>query len=67
MVKRYLVFAGDNVHYPGGGWNDYKGSCGTKKAATKILLSLGGWEWAHVVDTKTGELVDDLWDQKITP
>jgi hypothetical protein len=61
-LKRFLVFAGDN-HYPCGGWEDYKGSAGTKQAAIKLLLSLRGWEWAHVVDTKTGETVENYYDR----
>jgi hypothetical protein len=61
-TKRFLVFAGDN-HYPGGGWEDFKGSAGTKQAATKLLLSLRGWEWAHVVNIKTGEIVEELYDR----
>ncbi len=61
ITKRFLVFAGDN-HYPCGGWEDFKGSAGTKQAATKLLLSLRGWEWGQVVDTKTNEVVEQYYD-----
>jgi hypothetical protein len=64
-VKRYLVFAtlGDAL----GGWNDFKGSFGSKREAIKVANNLvdpeaEDWqrqEWylhesSHVIDTQRG-------------
>ncbi len=55
-LKRFLVFGGD-CYYPCGGWNDFKGSFGTKKAAIKLASSFGRDDWVHVFDTATGIVV----------
>lgn len=47
-MKRYLAFSGDN-YYPGGGWNDYKGSEDSLEMA-KLLCD---GEWGHIVNSET--------------
>jgi len=58
MLKRYLIFAGDN-YYPLGGWKDLHSSEDNKEIAeavarTKAETSL---TWAHVVDATTQQVV----------
>ncbi len=52
-MKRYLLFKGDS-HYPSGGWKDLYGSFDSISGALK---ELGGVEWWHIVDTRTGKIV----------
>jgi hypothetical protein len=65
--KRYLLFAGFN-YYPCGGWDDFIGSFDTQEEATKAGVSrkanieryAGGCaDWFQVVDSHTGEKVED--------
>ena len=59
-VKRFMVFAGtDNENSSNYGWDAFKGSFGTKKAAINLSDSLvkGSYDWGYVVDTATGRVV----------
>lgn len=58
-MKRFLLFAGAR-YYPGGGWEDFKGSFDSHKEAEQYSLSLELSEeyygyWAHWVDIETSE------------
>jgi len=55
-MKRYALFAGD-YYYPSGGWNDFRGSFETVEAAVDAVAP--HYDWYHVVDLTTGELVKD--------
>lgn len=48
MLKRFLIFIGDN-YYPNGGSNDFKNSFDTIQEA-KDSTSTGHYEWAHIID-----------------
>lgn len=53
-MKRYLTFAGDR-YYPLGGWEDRRLSYDTKEEAVEAVS--GRWDWWHVVDLFTGQVV----------
>lgn len=59
--KRFLVFAGYN-YYPGGGFNDYRGTADTFDESKDILKSYfqnESWgTWGQIVDIVTGEKTD---------
>jgi hypothetical protein len=57
-MKRFLVFAGDSF-YPAGGWDDLQGDYETLKEARESLSVKRPYDWHHIVDTKTGEQVED--------
>lgn len=55
MLKRFLLFAGPD-YYPGGGWDDFRGSFDTRQEA-EDYYNAGGpdknypkWDWYHIVD-----------------
>ena len=59
----FALFAGD-VYYPGGGWHDFRGTFDTIEAARNRYLegemygeSKHEWEWGHVVNLETREVV----------
>lgn len=56
-MDRYLLFGGDK-YYPGGGWQDFKGSFTTKSAALREAANWG-WEWWHIVDLDSGTVVEE--------
>ena len=58
MLKRFLVFGGDN-YYPCGGWNDFQGSYETYELALKWATASPSGDWWHIVDSETGEMVAD--------
>lgn len=55
----FLLFAGD-VYYPGGGWEDFRGSFPDIETANAIgnhfLRADPTHRWFHVVNIKTGEI-----------
>lgn len=58
-MKRFLLFAGFQF-YPYGGCNDLKGAYETRSEMLEdvvLLLDDEGhrWDWAHSLDTSTGE------------
>jgi hypothetical protein len=58
----YLLFAGD-TYYAKGGFHDYKGIYGSVGSAQKAYSDLEendpyNYEWYHVVDANTFEIVD---------
>ena len=59
-VKRFVVFAGFQ-YYPGGGWEDFIGSCDTLEEARELrratLEENYQYSWSHIVDLQTGEVV----------
>ena len=56
-MKRFLVFAGDNW-YPFGGWKDFKESFDTLHEAQNYLMDSSSYDWYHIVDSSTGEIVE---------
>ena len=51
----YMLFAGQDF-YPGGGWNDFRGTFDTIREAVSAYITLLESEtlhWGHVVGTKT--------------
>lgn len=62
MIKRFVVFMGDN-YYPFGGWGDHRGDYDTLEEAKKFAESqrlpqddrAPFVDWAHVVDLHTGQ------------
>lgn len=54
-MPRYLLFGGDQ-YYPNGGWDDFKGAFETVEDAWHAHE---GWDWWHIVDTVSGEIVED--------
>lgn len=57
MVKRFLVFAGKEYDM-GGGFNDYAGYRFTLSEAQEYADNLRTmWDWAHVVDLLTEQVV----------
>jgi hypothetical protein len=66
-MKRFLVFAYDH-YYPSGGWKDFQDSFDDEKEAIGKATSLKEtktFDHAHVIDSKTGEAVFDLFSYKI--
>lgn len=66
----YILFAG-TVYYPGGGWNDYKGTFASKAEAEKFYQQgetindrVYHWEWAHIVDANTKTVIACYFDGK---
>lgn len=57
MMSRFLFFGGD-THYPLGGWQDYKGDFRSVKDALREAAQWG-WDWYHILDTQTGEIVEE--------
>lgn len=56
-MKRYLLFAGD-TYYPSGGWYDFIGSYSTVgEAQAQAQSDERHYDWAHVVDSQTGQVV----------
>jgi len=55
-MERYVLFGGDQ-YYPLGGWQDFKGSFGSREAAVREAAGWG-WDWWQVVDLMTGDIVD---------
>lgn len=56
-MDQYLLFAGDQF-YPDGGWQDFKGSFTTLKAALREAAAWGA-DWWQIVDLKTGKIVEE--------
>lgn len=56
-MDRFILFGGDN-YYPAGGWQDYKGGFPNKEKAVREAAAWG-WDWWQVVDTTSGEIVDE--------
>jgi hypothetical protein len=57
-MKRFLLFSG-NYYYPLGGWNDFDASFDSIDEATAAVTETA--EWAHVIDSQTGE---KLWEKE---
>lgn len=59
----YLLFAGES-YYAKGGFNDFRGSYDTHEEAAQVLVdnfegpASGTWDWWHVIDSSTLEVVD---------
>lgn len=56
-MDQYLLFGGDNS-YPLGGWQDFKGSFPTERAALREAANWG-WDWWHIIDLGNGGAVVD--------
>jgi len=57
VVKRFIVFAG-NDYYPGGGWHDFHSDHDMAEDAVKAAdqaVHERHEDWSHVVDASTGE------------
>jgi hypothetical protein len=54
-MKKYLLFLGD-CYYPGGGWNDFKGSFDTIEEAWAAVPP--DTDWWHIVDSETASEVE---------
>lgn len=62
-LNRYLVFAGA-VFYAKGGWSDFIGDTETIEEAVVLTEKKDSWgdaeyEWAQIVDTRTGLVVKE--------
>ncbi len=63
--KEYLVFVGDQ-YYPGGGWADYLSEhegLDVARAAMTQAMEEGSrvtFQWGHIVDAETREIVDEV-------
>jgi len=56
-VKRYWLFGGE-CYYAAGGWHDRHGTYDTiAEAVTEGARLFAVYEWWHVVDSMTGEIV----------
>ena len=57
-VKRFVIFRGD-AYYPIGGWEDFWAACDSLEECHEHLATniVDDYEWAHIVDTDTGEQV----------
>jgi hypothetical protein len=58
MIKRFMLFMGDD-YYPAGGGDDFTASFDTKEEAIQHAKQLGyprKYDWAHVIDLTTGEM-----------
>jgi hypothetical protein len=61
-MKQFLLFA-CSQYYPSGGWNDLKGDFETLDEAKEEWNKYAKekvYDWGHIVDLKTGEMVEDL-------
>ena len=56
-MKRYLVFAGED-YYPVGGAGDFVSDHDTEEEAIKVADEACRGEWAHVLDTETGLMMN---------
>jgi len=57
-VKQYLLFGGNEIFEPSGGWWDFLGSYNTIEEANAAFNFGGkGDPWAHVIDRETLEIV----------
>jgi hypothetical protein len=65
MVKRYLLFAGDN-YYPSGGWHDSVKGYDDIDSARKAGRETAG-EWWHVVDLELGAIVAGDYEDRAKP
>jgi len=54
LLKRFLLFAGDN-YYPRGGWDDFRGSYDSLEEA--LAAPRHNDNWWHVVDSHLGTVV----------
>lgn len=55
-MQRFLLFGGDTF-YPLGGWQDFKGDFSFKDQAVRETAGYN-WDWWQIIDTHTGETVD---------
>jgi len=56
-MKQFLLFAGER-YYPSGGWQDFRGDFDSQWEAAAAAWKLpGGYDWWHIIDTKTGKTV----------
>jgi len=55
-LKKFLVFNGD-TYYPYGGWDDFRASFDTEREATRYLACQSGYDWAHIIDSETGDII----------
>ncbi len=69
-MKRFLLFGGYQ-YYPSGGMRDLRGDFDTleeaEKAATRgeSMIAESGYDWWHVLDTETMEVVSDRIDYEM--
>ena len=64
-MKRYLLFSGDN-YYPSGGWYDFDESFDSLEGAREHIEKLKKEhhpDWAHIVDTETGNVFFNWYDE----
>jgi hypothetical protein len=55
LLKRFLVFSGEDF-YPGGGWKDFVGSVDNIYDAMSLIIGAKG-DWSEIVDSTTQEVV----------
>lgn len=71
--QRYLIFGGNDRHEKSGGWRDFFDGSETldmaiitcEKQADESLAFYQRWEWGHIVDRDTGEIVYYLGDEPL--
>lgn len=56
-MLRYLVFAGINYESAGGA-NDFVGDYATLDEAVAAHAPVPAYQWAHVLDTETGDVTE---------
>ena len=56
-MKKFLLFMGD-VYYPSGGWEDFKGAFATIEDARAQIKEQWSFEWWHIVDFETKEIIE---------
>ena len=53
----YILFAGDQ-YYPSGGWFDLHSTHATIKEALTEAANCGGFDWWHIVNAETLEMIE---------
>lgn len=62
-ANRFMLFSGDN-YYPGGGFNDHRGSYPTLDAAKNAFNNLQDLnEWAHIVLIAVDGSYNCVWEK----
>ncbi len=59
MLKRFLLFVGDQ-YYPGGGWDDFRDSFDSLPdalIACADIMTQEARDWWHIVDSVTSSVV----------
>jgi hypothetical protein len=60
-MKRFFLFGGNSVWEKCGGWSDFKGSFSSVNEAVSFVAKSGDkWAWFQIIDSRTGENVDNF-------